>query len=213
MFCTMKKILMVLLIALSCSNLAFAEFSEKSVIFRTNVIYVDEILGELDEGDNGAGPTVEISFLLGGIKDYYQTIGFEAGYIKSDVDAEVESIEFEAKTELVPLFLNYTIGDVFGENTGDKSGFLWEAGFGLGGFYVDVNADDNSFSESNNDFIFGGQIFGSIGYGFSEVAGVLLGARYMIAEDGSFDFDDLGIGVEGEVVNSFAIDFSLNYTF
>ena len=205
----MKKALGSLLVALVCMNLVFAESSEKSIIFRTNVIYIDEILGELNGGSNGAGPTAELSFLLGGIDDVYHTIGFEAGYIKSNVKGEIGGSSIKAETELVPLFFNYTIGSDFGY----KSGFLWDVGLGLGGFWTDVEFNGNSSSENDDDFVFGGQIFGSIGYGFSEVAGILIGARYMISEDGSFSFENFGAKVDGEVVNSFAIDVSLNYTF
>ena len=204
---------MILLIAFSCSNSVFAESSKKSVIFRTNVIYVDNILDELDGGDNGAGSTAEISFLLGDIDNFYHTIGFESGYIKSNVHDITNGIDIEAETELVPLLFNYTIGANFSDNISGRSGFIWEAGFGLGVFYADIELDIDSSSESDGDFVIGGQVFGSIGYGFSDVAGVLLGARYMIAEDGSFDFNDFGGETGGEVINSFAIDFSLNYTF
>jgi hypothetical protein len=209
----MKKILVTFLSTFSFINLVFAESSEKSIIFRTNVIYIDEILGDLNGGDNGAGPTAELSFLLGEIDNFYHTIGFEAGYIKSDVNSGINGVDVKFKTELVPVFLNYTIGADFDGNTGDKSGFVWEAGLGLGGFFADVEFDANSSSESDNDFVFGGQVFASVGYGFSEVAGVHIGGRYMLAEDGSFSFENFGTEAEGEVVNSFAIDVSLNYTF
>lgn len=208
----MIKILIPLLTAFSCINLVFAESSEKSMIFRTNVIYIDEILGSLNGGDNGGGSTVELSFLLGDTDNFYHTIGFEAGYVKSDVNDEIDGVDVKSKTDLVPLFLNYTIGADFGDNTtGNRSGFLWEAGFGLGGFWTDVEFNVSAASENDDDFVFGGQIFGSVGYGFSNVAGLLIGARYMIAEDGSFSF--FGEEAEGEVVDSFAIDLSLNYTF
>ena len=209
----MKKIPVILSIAFACMNLVFAESSEKSITFRTNVIYIDEILGELNGGDNGVGPTAELSFLLGDINNFYHTIGFEVGYIKSDMKDEIGGSSIKAETELVPMFFNYTIGADFGDSADSKSGFLWEAGFGLGGFWTDVEFNNNSSSENDDDFVFGGQVFGSIGYGFSEIAGVLIGARYMISEDGSFLFKNFGADVKGEVVNSFAIDFSLNYTF
>ena len=209
----MKKILVTLLGAFSCINLVSAESSDKSIIFRTNVIYVDEILGEVNGGDNGAGPTAELSFLLGGIDNFYHTIGFEAGYIKSDVDDGIDGVDVKFKTELVPVFLNYTIGADFGGSTGDKSGFVWEAGLGLGGFFADVELNVDSASENDDDFVFGGQVFASVGYGFSEVAGVHIGGRYMLAEDGKFSFKNFGAEAEGEVINSFAIDVSLNYTF
>lgn len=209
----MKKILMALSIIVGMNSI-FAEISEKSVILRGNIIYVDEVLGEINEGDSGIGSTVEISLLFSKAYNVNHAIGFEAGYIKSDVDGESLGVDFEANTELIPVFVNYTIGANFGDDANDASGFIWEAGLGLGGFFADVEQEVNASSENGDDFIFGGQVFGRIGYRFAESVGVLLGARYMTAEDGRFSYSrDFGNEIEGEVINSFAIDFSINYTF
>ena len=210
----MKKILLLLLSGFLYSNIVHAEYEEmyshkgKSAIFRLNMVYVDEIL---EDGDNGAGPTAEISFLLSGVDGIYHTIGFESGYIISDTS---DSSGVQTETYLVPIFFNYTMGSNIGE-----SGFFWEAGFGLGSVYANVDLDfkpdpndaSANFSEKDEDFVFGGQVFGSVGYGFSERAGVLLGARYIAANDGDLTFGD--IELDGEIINTVAIDFSLNYTF
>ena len=205
---------MVLSIVIVGVNAVFAEISEKSVTLRGNIIYVDEVLGEVNEGDSGFGLTVEISLLFSKAYNFNHAIGFEAGYIKSDVDGENVGVGFEANTELIPVFVNYTIGANFGDAANDASGFIWEVGLGLGGFFADLEQEVNASSENGDDFIFGGQVFGRIGYRFAESVGVLLGARYMAAEDGSFSYSrDFGNEIEGEVINSFAIDFSINYSF
>ena len=78
---------------LCLSTIGFAEDynnAEKSVIFRINAIYIDEILKDaLDGGNEGYeafGSTVELSFLLSGTDSIYSTIGIESGYIQSELD-------------------------------------------------------------------------------------------------------------------------------
>ena len=179
----------------------FAQSTDDSVILRLNGIYVDEVI---DGGDEGIGATVEFSVILDETDDVFQTFGFEVGYITS----EAEGFGIELDTSLVPFLFNYTVGgDV------DESGFVWEAGAGVGVYFVNMEAEgvlleeDVRVDESDNDVIIGGQLFGSFGYKFTESASLLAGIRYMIAEDAEL-FD-----IEDEVLRSAAIDLSLNFAF
>ena len=191
---------------LCSSTIGFAEDyneAEKSVIFRINAIYINEILEDAlvvgNDGSQAFGSTVELSFLLNDIDGIYSTLGIESGYIENS------SSVLESDAFLVPLFINYTIGS----NIGEKSGFIWETGAGIGGVHANIRVD-NSASEEDNEFVFGGQVFGSIGYGLAESAALLLGARYILTDEADFSSESL---TESEVINSFAIDLSLNYTF
>ena len=167
---------------------------ENSILIRVNGIYVDEV----SEGDEGWGATVEFAHILSEIDGFSQTIGIEIGYITSEADAFIVELE----TDLIPLLVNYTIGSSVEE------GFIWEAGGGLGVYFVD--ADLNTVfdgSQSDDDIIFGGQIFGRLGYQLGESLGLMAGVRYMIADDAKL------FGVEDEVINSVAFDLSLRFAF
>lgn len=206
-----KRIPLFLLFGFLSSNIGFAmddDIAQKSVMFRINVLYIDEILDDVldggNEGSEAVGSTVELSFLLSEIDGIYSTLGIESGYVTTQLD---DKSGLEADTFLVPLFINVT----FGSDIGEKSGFIWEAGAGIGGVHADIELK-NSDSDEDNEFVFGGQVFASIGYGFAESASVQLGARYMLTDEADF-FPDTPFEAESEVINSFAIDLSLNYTF
>ena len=192
----MKNTLLITLLALFSPSLIFAQSADGSAILRLNGIYVDEVI---DGGDEGIGSTVEFSVILDETDDVFQTFGFEVGYITS----EAEEFGIELDTSLVPFLFNYTVSvDI------DESGFVWEAGFGVGVYFVDLEVSEVFFEdESDDDVIIGGQLFGSCGYKFTESASLLAGVRYMIAEDADL------FGFEDEVLNSAAFDLSLNFSF
>ena len=192
----MKNTLLITLLALLSPSLTFAQSADGSAILRLNGIYVDEVI---DGGDEGIGSTVEFSVILDETDDVFQTFGFEVGYITS----EAEEFGIELDTSLVPFLFNYTVSvDI------DESGFVWEAGFGVGVYFVDLEVSEVFFEdESDDDVIIGGQLFGSFGYKFTESSSLLAGVRYMIAEDADL------FGIEDEVLNSAAFDLSLNFSF
>lgn len=195
----MKNILLTTLLTALCSNLIFAQSAENSTVVRLNGIYVDEIA----DGDEGWGITVEPAYVFDQTEDLSQTIGFEIGYITSEEDES--GIELE--TDLIPLLINYTASSDFDE------GFIWEAGGGLGVYFVDADLTTSGFlpnnkrSDSDDDVVFGGQIFGRLGYQFSESLGLMVGVRYMLAEDADL------FGIEDEVINSVAFDLSLKFAY
>ena len=182
----------------------FSQSAGKSAFVRLNVIYVNEILDiEGIEGDEGIGFTSEFTFVFEDLETIYQTIGIEVGFITSEWEVSSGGLTAEIDTDLIPVLFNYTIGGIV-----EESGFLWEVGAGLGGYYADFSLDTNfAGSDDEDDFMFGGQVFGSIGYRFMEGLDLLGGLRYMLAEDASIDGEDI------EVINSVAFDVSVNFSF
>ena len=192
----MKNISLITLLACLCSNLIFAQSTDNAAFVRFNGIYVNEVT---DGGDEGVGATVEFAIILDQTEDIFQTLGFEAGYITS----EDEEFGIELDTDLIPLLVNYTMG---GNNEGP--GFAWEAGFGLGVYIVDAELNIDLLGDgSDDDVIFGGQAFVSLGYKFTKSSSLLAGARYMLAEDAKL------FGIEDEVLNTVAFDLSLSFAF
>lgn len=205
----MKNTLLITLLTCLCSTLVFAQSTEpmesveaesveasdeNSKLIRVNGIYVDEV----SEGDEGWGATVEFAHILSEIDGLSRTMGIEIGYITSEADGFLGELE----TDLIPLLINYTLGSSIEE------GFIWEAGGGLGFYFVDADLTTIfDGSRSDDDIVFGGQIFGRLGYRFGESLGLMAGVRYMIAEDAKL------FGVEDEVVNSVALDLSLRFAF
>ncbi len=192
----MKNISLITLLICLCSNLVFAQSTDNAAVIRLNGIYVDEVT---DGGDEGIGATVEFAIILDQTEDIFQTLGFEVGYITS----EAEEVGIELDTDIVPFLVNYTMG---GNNEGP--GFAWEAGVGVGVYLVDAELNIDLFGDgSDDDVIFGGQVFGSLGYKFTKSSSLLAGVRYMLAEDAKL------FGLEDEVLNSVAFDLSLNFAF
>ena len=197
----MKNTFLITLLVCLCSNLIYAQYAENSVVSRLNFIYIDEVM---DGGDEGIGATIEVAMFLNEIEGLSQTVGLEIGYITSEFDEALIEIE----TDLIPLLINYTIGSDIDQ------GFVWEAGGGLGVYLVDADSTTQSLlpggsptKDSDDDVIFGGQIFGRLGYQFNENLGLMAGVRYMLAEDAKlFDTED-------EVLNSVAFDLSLRFAF
>ena len=208
----MKKILLLTWVALLSLNLIYAQTEDDSVILSLNGIYVDEIL---DDGDEGLGTTIELSLIVGESGGLLQTVGLEIGYITSELNEEFiyefGIIEVDSDTTLVPLFANFAVQGEFSD-----ANFIWKAGMGLGGIFVDADVDVDftisgeafdSESFSDDDFILGAQFFGSVGYKLTENSNISAGVRYMFAEDARL------FGVEDEVLNSVAFDLGLSVAF
>ncbi len=194
----MKNIFLITLLAFLSPCLIVAQSTDDSLIIRLNGLYIDKIL---DGGDSGVGTTIEVSTILGETGDVFQTVGLEIGYITSDT----EDSGWDLTTDVIPVLFNYTVGCA-----DDETGLVWEAGVGVGAYIVDLEIDAGDFSnwsDSDNDIIIGGQLFGSFGYKFTQSSSLLAGIRYMIAEDANM------LGIEDEVLNSAAFDLSFNFAF
>jgi hypothetical protein len=192
----MKKTLFKLLIFLSPS-LAFAQTMDSSTIFRLNGIYVDEII---EDGDEGVGLSAEIAFIIQATEDFYQTIGFEVGYLAS----EAEEFDVEVDTDLIPFFANYTVGSYLGD-----TGLIIEAGAGVGVVFVDFDVSiDGLGSASDDDSVLGGQLFSRLVYKFTEEMRASIGFRYMIADDADFLGEEIS-----DTLNSVAFDAGLSFAF
>lgn len=165
---------------------------------------MNEILSESGiDGDEGIGATAEFAFVIDSTETMYQTLGLEVGFITSEWEDSEGGLTAEIDTELVPILFNYTVGGLV-----EESGFVWEAGAGLGGYYTELSVDSNfAGSGDDDDIMVGGQVFGSIGYQFAEGFDLLGGIRYMVAEDADIGGEDL------EIINSVAFDLSLNFSF
>ena len=210
----MKTTFLTILLAFLSTNWIFAQSADDFANVRLNFIYMDEI-EILGLGDEGVGATVEFALITYEKNDIFQTIGLEVGYIQSeleesaaDMDSEL-SVQFD--TEVVPVLFNYTFSGPISE-----SGFIWEAGIGVGFYFVEVDAEVNIFDEdlgdfsdsgSDDDVIVGGQVFGSLGYKFDDSLSLLVGIRSLFAQDADL------FGVEDKVINSTAFDLSLNFSF
>lgn len=196
----MKKIIVPLLLALLNLNFVYAQSSDDFAIVRFNLLHVDEI-SYFNEDDSGEGITAEFAFFIQANDKLFQTLGLEIGYI----DSEVKVITNEIDVELVPYFVNYTIGGNFGEY-----GIIWEAGIGLGG--ISIEADDGF--ESGDDFVIGGQLFGSIGYEFIDGLSLSLGLRYMTSDEANASVDeDSALSGDERILDSIAADVSLSFAF
>ena len=124
----MKNTLLIALLVFLSSNL-IAETADDFIITRLNAIYVDKV-EFFGESDPGIGATAEVAFIFSQSDDVFKSFGFEIGHIGSKID---DFVGFDIEIDLVPLFLNYTVGGDIGE-----SGLIWEAGIGLGGLFVEV---------------------------------------------------------------------------
>lgn len=194
----MKNTFLFALVACLSPYAVFAQTVDDSVIVRINGIFVDEII---DGGDEGFGGTAEFALIVGESSGLLQTVGLEVGYIDSDTD-DFEEVEID--TYLIPIFANFAVRGGF-----EDSGFVWEAGVGLGGVFADFDVSTTeSGSEDDDDFVFGGQLFSRIGYNFADSILLSAGIRYMLAEDPDYpvvDVDDL--------LNSVAFDVGLSFVF
>lgn len=196
----MKKIIVPLLFALLSLNFVGAQSSDDFAIVRFNLLHVDEI-SYFNENDSGMGVTAEFAFFIDANDKLFQTLGLEIGYI----DSEVKVVTNEVDIELIPYFVNYTVGGNLGEY-----GVVWEAGIGLGG--ISIEADDGF--ESGDDFVIGGQLFGSIGYEFIDGLSLSLGLRYMTSDEANPSIDeDSELSGDDEILDSIAADLSLNFAF
>ena len=198
----MKNKLLITLLAFLSQSFIFAQDAQDAddcIKVRLNAIHVNEV-EFFGVSDPGEGITAEVAFIVDEKGGVFQSIGFEIGYITSEIDEKSPSA-LKYDVELIPYFVNYTIGGDIGE-----SGFIWEAGAGLGGLSIEV---DNG--KSNDDLVVGGQFFGSLGYEFSETFSLLAGMRYMTSSESDVSGDS-SIS-DDEVLNSMAIDLSLSFTF
>ena len=173
----MKKILLLLLSTFLCFSLAFSHSGEFPWSFRVNGLYVDEVYDD-NFGDEGFGGSAELGFILNGGHTISQIIGLELGYIYSDADFDVLSIaNVELETDLIPFFLNLTFV------VECETGFILELGAGLGGIIVEQELKASSLmgsgSASDEDVVFGGQVFSRLGFKFTDQLSLLVGARYM----------------------------------
>lgn len=222
----MKRLSTLTLSVFLFSGLIFAESTEDTSIFRINGLYVDEII---DGGDGGLGATVEYAFIIHKADNFFTTIGYELGYIQSEIEegqfgtipvgldgGSTETNTTDIKTELTPFFVNYRIRG----GLEDPKAF-WEVGAGVGVVFANIDIDLDVPSDLSDEyFVSAGQVFGSLGYELTETIKLLFGARYMISDD--FDFrDSIDIGDQNldfdfqldKVLGSIAFDISLNFVF
>ena len=201
----MKKTLLSLLFASLGLSLAFAHSDGSPWAFRAGAIYIDEVY---DGGDSGWGGTAEIGFVLNGGHSISQRFGLEVGYINSDekVSGVVPGFGFttvDLDTDLIPLFANLTF------IASCETGFIMEAGAGVGGVIVDSDFDvetgTGSGSGSDDDIVFAGQAFGRLGYEFTDSVSLLAGVRYMLSGK-----DDI---LDSRPLDSFAFDLNLQFRF
>lgn len=224
----MKKLSTLSLSAFLFSGLIFAESTENTSIFRISGLLVDEII---DGGDSGIGATAEYAFIIHKADNFFTAIGYELGFIQSEIKegtfekisvdtTNSESLQFdiaEIETRLIPAFINYR----FRGGLKDPKTF-WECGAGFGVILVDVDMKLAGLPNLNDDdLIFGGQVFGRLGYDITKTVKLLFGVRYMMSED--FDFqdstkdienEDLDIDIQlDEIFGSVAFDISFNFVF
>ena len=214
----MKKILLSLLLAFAGSTFAVAQYTDKSTFVRVNAIYIDEVIENFNGDESGEGATVEFAFIFSDDDYFYASLGLEVGYIESDADEKffeegtvvlnppdpavpyLYDFALSQEMELIPVFLNYTVGgDIEG------TGLIWEFGFGIGFTYIDykessselividgVEETNERFSDSDDDIVFSGQVFGRLGYEFTESIALLGGVRYIKTDDADFFGTDYG---------------------
>lgn len=215
----MKNILLITLLVFFSPSLIMSQSADDLKFVRFNAIHVNEV-EIFGEADPGIGVTVEVAFVVGEADGVFQTVGFEIGHITSDLN-DLDDLGIDTDIDIIPILVNYTIGGDIGE-----SGFIWEAGIGLGGILMEFDSTVREFDSSvdDDDFVIGGQIFGSLGYEFTESFRFLVGLRYMTSSEAEAllidgEFDDQGevqsvrLTTEDEVLSSMAIDFSLNWAF
>ena len=174
------------------SSMAFAHSDGYSWILSLNGLYVDEIY---DNGDEGLGASAELGFILNGGHTISQIIGLEVGYINSDAD------DFDLDVDIVPLFLNLTLV------SSCNSGFFLEAGAGVGGVFINMEGNDLDLlpGDENDDIVFGGQVFGGLGYQFTDTIRLNADVRYLVSDE-----DDIGLA---RSLDSLAYSFSLQFKF
>jgi hypothetical protein len=195
----MKNAFFITLLTFLSPSLIFAQSKDDPIVVRLNGIYVDEI-SFLGLSDPAIGTTAEVALMINESDGAYQSIGLESGHITARMN---DALFPKFEIDLIPIFVNYTIGGDIGESV-----LIWEAGIGLGG--ISINVDD-PFGNNDDDFVLGGQIFGSFGQKVTENCSLLAGIRYMTSGEADI-FADFGVR-EDEILSSIAVDLSLNFSF
>jgi opacity protein-like surface antigen len=119
----------------------------------------------------------------------------EAGWTENhDQSVEVSALlgDEDADLDIIPVTFNVKLERLLSGNFG-----LYLGG-GLGGAYVDSEFDSpiGSDNDSENDWVFTGQVFGGVAYHFTEQLDLFVGARWIYFEDPDFP----GVSLDDDVL-------------
>jgi len=198
----MRKTASFTVLAWATLLLAHSSFAaENKWVFRSNALYVDELIGESE----GYGGTAEFGYVFHQGQVAEHIIGFETGAMMGDDEEYIPDLGFfvDSDTTLVPLLFNYTVSS----ETNNQYGLFYEVGGGIGGFITDLEFSSPFSTVSDSDIVFGGQFFGRVGYELSDHLGLTGGVRLMFTDNVEVSGIDVGD------LSTLAFDIGLKYAF
>jgi len=181
----MKKILLLtlMLVFVFASTTLYA--AEKYALGMSNIALKVDYINFTED----AFEDIEIeNGVYVGLEGYYAIypnlyLGLEAGWAgaENDNDIEIDGEQFNVDVDVtfVPIELNLKYAVEFAPN--------WVVDFGAGVSYSYFEIEANKIDQSQDDWLFGGQVFADINYKMSNQWFIGINGKYQFTDDLEFD--------------------------